>query len=301
VLKDTVLAYLALRRVGGYLLKKDERLLLGYATYASEQGEDYVRTATAIAWAAKGKSLYARGVRLRTLVRFARHVRAVDPGHELPPNHVFAAPIHRRLPHIFEPQEIRRLMEAAGKMETEGSFKARTYQTLFGLLASCGLRISEALSLKVEDITSDGLLIRETKFRKTRMVPMHESTAGALKEYLGWRQKVGGANGHLFVSPQGEPFIYQTVCRNFLKLLRATGIRGGKGQPGPRLHDLRHTATVRSLEACPPDQVANHMLALSTYLGHSKLANTYWYIHATPHLMAGIADACQSKLEGGTP
>ena len=77
------------------------------------------------------------------------------------------------------------------------------------------------------------------------------------------------------------------------------GLRGEKGQPGPRLHDFRHTTTVRALESCPPDQVANHMLALSTYLGHSKLANTYWYIHATPQLLAGIADACQAQFEGG--
>ncbi len=298
MLKDAVSAYLALRRAGGFLLKNDERLLLGYARYASERGEDHVRTATAIDWAAKAKTLRERGFRLRTLVRFARHARAEDFGHELPPNHVFAAPIHRRLPHIFETEEIRQLMEAAGKLGSEGSLKPRTYLTLIGLLASCGLRVSEALSLKVEDITLDGLLIRETKFRKTRMVPMHESTERALKEYLGWRQIAGGATGHLFVSPQGEPLVYATVSSNFLMLLRATGLRGGKGQPGPRLHDLRHTATVRSLEACSPDQVANHMLALSTYLGHSKMANTYWYIHATPHLMAGIADACQNQIEG---
>lgn len=301
MLKDAVLAYLTLRRAGGFLLKKDERLLLDYAQYAFGRGDDHVRTTSAIDWAAKAKSLSQRGIRLRTLVRFARHVRAEDPGHELPPDHVFAAPIHRRLPHIFEPEEIRRLMEAAGKLGPEGSLKPRTYQTLFGLLAACGLRISEALSLKAEDITLDGLLIRETKFRKTRMVPMHESTERALKAYLGWRQEAGGATGHVFVSPQGEALAYPTVSRNFRKLLRAIGLRGGKGQPGPRLHDLRHTATVRALEACPPDQVANHMLALSTYLGHSKLANTYWYIHATPHLMAGIADACRSQLEGEIP
>jgi len=301
VLKDAVLAYLTLRRAGGFLLEQDEELLLDYAQYASERGEDHVRTASAIDWAANSKSLRARGIRLRILVRFARHVRAEDPGHELPPDHVFAAPIHRRLPHIFEPAEIRLLMEATGKLGPDGSLNPRTYQTLFGLLASCGLRVSEALSLKVEDITMDGLLIRETKFRKTRLVPMHESTERALKEYLEWRPKAGGATGHLFVSPEGKPLVYATVSSNFLMLLRAIGLRGGKGQPGPRLHDLRHTATVRSLEACPPDQVANHMLALSTYLGHSKMANTYWYIHATPQLMVGIADACRSHLEGEAP
>jgi len=303
MLKHVVSAYLSLRRVGGFQLEQDEGLLLSYARYASERGEDHVRATTAIDWAGQSKSMRARRIRLRILIRFARHVRAEDPGHEIPPDHVFSAPIRRRLPHIFEPEEIRRLMEAAGNLSPEGSLTPRTYQTLFGLLASCGLRVSEALSLKVEDITMDGLLIRETKFRKTRLVPMHESTERALKEYLRWRQEAGGATGHVFVSPQGEPFTYPAVSRTFQKLLQAIGLHENKGQPAPRIHDLRHTATVRSLEGCPPDQVANHMLALSTYLGHSKLANTYWYIHATPHLMVGIADACarRSQIEGEAP
>jgi integrase len=296
MLKDSVLAYLTLRRAAGFRLRNDEDLLLDYARYAAARGEDHIRSTSAIDWAGKSKSLIQRGIRLRTVIRFARHVRAEDPGHELPPGHVFPAPIQRRLPHIFEPEEIRRLMVVAGKMGPKGSIRPRTYQTLLGLLASCGLRVSEALHLKVEDITEDGLCIRETKFRKTRMVPMHESTERALKEYLGWRQKEGGTTGHLLVSPHGDPLTYMVVSWNFRNLLRAIGLRGEKGQ-GPHLHDLRHTATVRSLESCPPDQVANHMLALSTYLGHSKLANTYWYIHATPHLMVGIANACRSQLE----
>jgi integrase len=153
--------------------------------------------------------------------------------------------------------------------------------------------------LKVEDMTEDGLIIRNTKFRKTRLVPMHETTEGAMKEYVKLRQMAGGSTNHFFVSPEGKPLRYPTVSENFLKILRELGLRGEKGQPGPRLHDLRHTTTVRALESCPHDQVANHILALSTYLGHSKLANTYWYIHATPQLLAGIADACQAQLEGG--
>lgn len=301
MLTESVLAYLSLRRAGGFLLLADERLLLDYARYASNQGEDHIRAATAIDWAAKANSLNQRGLRLRTLIRFARHIRAEDPAHELPPDHVFAATIHRRLPHIFAPAEIHRLMEAAGKLGLEGSLQPRTYQTLFGLLVSCGLRVSEAIALKVEDMTRDGLVIRETKFRKTRLVPMHESTERAMQEYLRRRQQVGGTTGHFFVSPQGKALTYATVSRNFLRLLRSLGLRGSKGQPGPHLHDLRHTTTVRALETCPPDQVANHMLALSTYLGHSRLANTYWYIHATPQLMTGIADACRDHLGGEAP
>ena len=299
MLTESVHAYISIRRVGGFTLHADERLLLDFARCAAEKGEDHVRTTTAIEWAAGAKSLRQRGIRLRTLIRFARQVRAEDSEHQLPPDHVFAAPIYRRLPHIYEPEELCHILEEAGKLGPAGSLQPWTYQTLFGLLASCGLRISEAIALKVEDMTEDGLIIRNTKFRKTRLVPMHETTEAAMKEYLMLRQTAGGGTDHFFVSPLGKPLCYPTVSRNFLKILRGLGLRGEKGQPGPRLHDFRHTTTVRALESCPPDLVANHMLALSTYLGHSKLANTYWYIHATPQLLAGIADACQAQFEGG--
>ena len=299
MLNESIHAYLSIRRAAWFRLHACERLLIAYARYATGRGEDYVRATTAIDWAVGAKSLMQRGIRLNTVIRFARHARAENPGHEIPPSHVFGAPMYRRLPHIFEQEEIHLLMEAAGRLGLAGSLQPCTYQTLFGLLASCGLRISEAIALMVEDMTVDGLIIRETKFRKTRLVPMHESTEQAMKAYLRLRQQVGGVTAHFFVSPWDKPLAYSTVNRHFLNIMRELGFRGGKGQPGPRLHDLRHTTAVRALENCPHGQVANHMLALSTYLGHSRLANTYWYLHATPQLMSGIADACQTQLEGG--
>jgi integrase len=102
----------------------------------------------------------------------------------------------------------------------------------------------------------------------------------------------------VFVSLRGRPSIYPTVNAVFLALVRGIGMHPGPGQRGPRIHDLRHTFAVRALEACPTDrlQVAAHMLALSTYMGHAKLASTYWYLHATPHLLADLADACESFM-----
>jgi integrase/recombinase XerD len=233
MLTESVHAYLSIRRAGGFTLHADEHLLLNFARYATERGEDHVRTTTAIEWAAGAKSLRQCGIRLRTLTRFARHVRAEDSEHQLPPDHVFAAPIYRRLPHIFEPEEIYHILEVAGKMGPAGSLQPWTYQTLFGLLASCGLRISEAIALKVEDMTEDGLIIRNTKFRKTRLVPMHETTEGAMKEYLKLRQTAGGSTDHFFVSPEGKPLRYPTVSRELSEDPAGARATRGKGAAGP--------------------------------------------------------------------
>lgn len=299
MLMRAVQSYVDIRRAAGFALRGDERMLHEFARYAAEQGDTHVQTTTAIDWAARASSVRERDRRLKRVIRFARHARAEDAAHQLPPDHVFAAPHLRRLPHIFEPEQMRRILEQAGKLAPADSLRPYTYQTLFGLLASCGLRISEALMLRVEDVTADGLLIRNTKFRKTRLVPMHATTERAMQDYLRRRRAMATATTHCFVSPRGAPLSYPTVNRTFLGIVRELGLRAGARQPGPRLHDMRHTLAVRALENCPREQVANHMLALSTYLGHAKIAHTYWYLHVTPHLMADVADACRAQLDGG--
>jgi integrase len=211
---------------------------------------------------------------------------------------VFAAPRIRPLPHIFTPDEVLHILEEAGRLGPQESLRPHTYRTLFGVLASCGLRISEALALFLDDVTSDGLLIRKTKFRKSRLVPMHPTTQRAVEDYLRRRRTLAGDVEHLFVSMRGGPLAYPTVGATFLAIVRRLGLRAAPGQPGPRMHDLRHSFAVRALEACPRAEVAGHMLALSTYLGHAHVADTYWYLQVTPQLMTGIADACSAYLNG---
>lgn len=179
----------------------------------------------------------------------------------------------------------------------------QTYRTLFALLAATGLRVSEALGLRIIDVTDDGLVIREAKFRKKRLVPLHPTTRAAIGRYLAARRYWGGAEDHLFVSQHGGALPYQTVVATFLRLVRSVGLRGAPGQPGPRIHDLRHTFAVRALEQCPanPAAVTRHTLALSTYLGHGHVAATYWYLHATPRLLEAVADATEAFLGGGAP
>ena len=301
MLTSAVESYLAVRRAAGYQLAVHQYLLGAFARCAANHGEAHVRSTTAIAWAAQAPSAYQRNWRLQVVIGFARHVHAEDAAHEIPPGHVFAVPWQRRRPHLFSPAALRQLLEAAGRLGPPGSLRPHAYGTLLGLLAACGLRISEALGLCVDDVTPDGLVIRQTKFHKSRLVPMHETTARAVHAYLERRRQRAGASSQIFVSLGGRPMRYPEVNRVFLALVRGLGLRGAPGADGPRLHDLRHTFAVRVLEECPRDDVARHMLALSTYLGHTQLADTYWYLHVTPHLLTGIADTCQAYLHGDTP
>ena len=159
-------------------------------------------------------------------------------------------------------------------------------------MATTGLRRCEVCALRLSDITPDGLVVRETKFQKSRLVPLHRTTVDALGRYLTIRQRRGGTSEHLFVLSTGRPINPDIVTGMFVKLARQVGLRGGTGEPGPRLHDLRHRFAVRSLEhaiATDRDSANRHMLALATYLGHNNVSSTYWYLEATPVLLRHIA------------
>jgi integrase len=301
MLMQSIDSYLALRRTMGFDLRATEKLLRNFARFATERGDDVIYAQTAIDWAAQAPSPNQQDRRLKVVILLARHLRAEDDRNEVPPEGVFGKhPPQRRIPFIFSPLDIRRLVTAASHLGPHGSMRPHTYSTLFGLLAVTGLRISEALALRLADMTEDGLLIHETKFRKSRLVPLHDTTVEALNHYLEHRRNFGGADDHLFLSSKGGALPYQTVNATFLQLVRSIGLRGGPGESGPRIHDLRHSMAVHSLESCPIDRdhVTRHMLALSTYLGHSEIAHTYWYLHATPQLLADIAAACESFMHG---
>jgi integrase len=158
-----------------------------------------------------------------------------------------------------------------------------------------------AIGLRLADVTAAGLLVRQTKFRKSRLVPLHPTTRRALDSYLTARAKLAAADDAVFLSELGTRVRYPTVISTFLALVRHIGIHPGVGKRGPRIHDLRHTFAVRSLEQCVStgDAVARHMLALSTYLGHARLWDTYWYLQATPRLLADVAARSESLARRG--
>lgn len=301
MLSRSIDAYLELRRSLGSELSNEGYLLRAFARFASGRGEAHVRTGSVVEWAAAAPSPQERQRRLRTLARFAAHARAEDLHHEVPPIHVFAHRHVRRLPCIYTAEEIRRLLEAASRLGPAGSLRPHTYTTLLGLLAATGLRVSEALALRLDDITHDGLVIRETKFHKSRLVPLHPTTQAALERYLQRRRRVRAATDPVFISPSGNELLYHAVHKRFLDLARKAGLPPRAGNRHPLLHDLRHTFAVRALETSPggTGSVGRHMLALSTYLGHANAAATYWYLQVTPRLVRGIADACEAFLERG--
>ena len=182
----------------------------------------------------------------------------------------------------------------------DGSIRPLTYATMFGLIAATGMRVSEALAMRLPDVTSDGLIIAQTKFKKSRQLPLHPTTRRAPDGYLATRLKAASPSDALFISHQGTPPAYPTVITVFLQVIRSIGLRGAAGTPGPRIHDLRHTFAVRSLESCAHDSklVARHITALSTYLGHAHVTDTYWYLEVTPELMAHMAAASEAFHSG---
>jgi integrase len=296
-------SYLAVRRAVGFELTVDAGLLHSFARFATDRVETHVQRQTAIDWAAQAPSPAQRERRLGMVRRFAAHARAEDRAHELVPHHVFARKRTRPPPYLFAARELEQLLAATACLRPKGSLRPLTYYTLFGLLAATGLRVSEALHLTLGDITLEGLVIRQTKFRKSRLVPVHETTAAALDRYRARRHPVVRDEAHVFLATTGHPLTYVMVNGTFHFLLRFVDLRPSPGQRAPRIHDLRHLFAVRALEhsANDRDHIAQHVLALSTYLGHTHVADTYWYLQATPHLMRRIADACETGTAGGTP
>jgi integrase len=294
--------YVALQRSLGLRFDQQERLLVLYARFASSAGDTFVTTQRIHAWSSGASSPGQARARYDTVRKFASFLKAEDDRHEVPPAGAFGRGKRQRpAPYLLKPSEIAAIMAAALALPPQETVSPLTYHHLFGLLAATGLRISEALALRRDDLTDDGLLVRRGKFDKCRLVPLHPSTRVALGRYLAARDRFGAGGDDLFVVGHGRAPTKTRVYCVFVRLARALGIRGAPGVRGPRLHDLRHSFAVRSLEACAPDRgaVTRHMLALSTYMGHADVAATYWYLEATPILLNGIAAAAEQAFAGG--
>lgn len=273
-----------------------------FVRFAEERGDRFITSARVLAWAAGAPSPEHRRTRLLTVRRFALALHAENARHQIPQVDALGrATPKRRPPYIYRSDEIVRLLRAAAALEPAGSIRPILYTTLLGLIAATGMRIAEALALQLDDVTADGLVIRQTKFQKSRLLPLHTTVRQALDRYLIDRRKVSTADRALFISAGGRSLPYNTVRNVFLQLLDRTSLRGVHRGRDPRIHDLRHSFAVRSLERCSHDRgvVARHIVALSTYLGHAHVTDTYWYLQATPVLMGQIAEAGEALLVGG--
>jgi integrase len=294
--------YVEQRRSLGFKCYSEHILLRGFVAFAERCGDTHVKSTRVLAWAAEAPSPEQRRNRLHTARRFALAIQAEDRRHQVPAADALGQPrVRRRAPYIYKPHDIVRLLRAAAALESAGSIRPIMYTTLFGLLAATGMRIAEALALQLHDVTSDGLVVRESKYHKSRLLPVHATTRQALDRYLIARRQVAVADRALFISVAGKSLPYDTVRNVFLRLLDRTKLRGAHAGRDPRIHDLRHTFAVRSLEQCRHDHtaVARHIVALSTYLGHAHVTDTYWYLQATPVLMGQIAEAGEALLMGG--
>ena len=302
-MRDHVDRYVMFRRRLGPKFAKPERMLRGYADYAMARGEQFTEIGGMLAWASTGRTTRGIHDRLNAVRHFAVWLHAEDERHEVPPRDAPGQAQRRRrpTPHVLTVSEIRRILEAALSLSPAGSITPQTYHYAIGLMAATGLRRSEAAGLRLTDVTPDGLIVGPTKFAKHRLVALHQSTRDALERYLILRKRVSATHDQLFALADGRPLSPNGLTGRFIKLARQVGLRGGKGEPGLRLHDLRHSFCVRSLEAAiasDRDSVNRHMLALSTYVGHSSMAHTYWYLEATPVLLAQIAGEAEHAYAG---
>ncbi|MFZ0591947.1 MAG: tyrosine-type recombinase/integrase [Bryobacteraceae bacterium] len=294
--------YLAVRRSAGFTLSNTEYLLRSFAGFTADQRKTHICTATAIDWAGQVRSVEQRHTRYQTICRFAQYLHVEDSRHELPPSDHFGYRKTRRVPRIYSQEEIVGLILAATRLPSSDSLRPTTYATLISLLAATGLRISEALRLLISDITPDGLLIRKTKFQKTRLVPLHDTAVTGLGNYLMRRQEMRRGGDHVFVSNEGQPLVYWKVHNVFRTLLKSAGFKPS-GERWPRIHELRHTFAVRALESSPTgrQRIGQHMLALATYMGHVNIDATYWYLETTPELLHDIAVVAENFVQEGRP
>jgi integrase len=293
--------YIDGKRSLGFKFRSQSVQLSSFVAFAEERGDRYVRSRRVLAWAAQAPSPEHRRNRLLTVRRFALAIHTEDARHQVPAADALGhATTKRRPPYIYAPDEIARLLRAAAALGPTGSIRPLLYTTLLGLIAATGMRIAEALALCLDDVTAGGLVIRETKFQKSRLLPLHATVQQVLDRYLIARRETPGGDA-LFASGSGQLLPYTSVRNVFLTLLDRTGLRGAHAGRDPRIHDLRHTFAVRSLEQCSHDRtaVARHIVALSTYLGHAHVTDTYWYLQATPVLMSQIAEAGEALLVGG--
>ena len=295
--------YLSIRRALGFKLARAELLLAQFLDHLDAIGADTITTDNALAWAmlpANGSASWW-GQRLSVVRAFARHLHVIDPAHEVPPAGLLPARSHRAVPYLYSDTDIAALMAAARQLRSP--LRAASFESLVGLLAVSGLRIGEALRLDRDDVDLDeGVLhVRQTKFNKSRDVPLHPSTVAALVTYARRRDKLcpRPRDPSFFVSVVGTRVLYCNFHLGWLDLVHRAGLQPRSAACRPRPHDARHSFAVRTLLSWYRDglDVEAHMPLLSTYLGHVHPANTYWYLSAAPELLTLVAARLDAAAE----
>ena len=294
--------YLRLRRALGFKLERHGLVLPQLVAYLEAAGAATVTSELAIAWAGlpKGARPNHWAARLAVARGFARYLQTIDPATEVPPPGVFPARRHRPTPYLWSQEEIRRLLEGARALRSP--LRAATHEALFGLLATTGMRLGEAIGLGRDDVdlVAGVITIREAKFDRSRLVPLHPTTAEALSRYVARRDRLclRPRSTAFFLSSAGTALQRSAVDKTLRKITTSLGIRTATVRP--RAHDLRHSFAVATLTGWLRSGVSvdERMAVLSTYLGHVSPADTYWYASAAPELMGLAAERLQARFGG---
>lgn len=302
-LKKALKEYLFLRRSLGFKLERVGSLLYGFVEFLEKEKASYITTKLAMKWATQSVDVQpARwATRLGTVRLFAKYISTADPRTEIPPEGLLSYRYRRKQPYIYTDDEILRLLIAARDLKSERGLLSHTMATLLGLLAVTGMRISEVINLdrKDVDLVQGIITVCQTKFGKSRLLPVHISTRDKLGQYASIRDRIcpSPKSSAFFVSERGFRLKGKTVRRWFVILSHRIGLRNPGDTHGPRLHDMRHRFAVSTLLGWYRQGVCvgKNMVALKTYLGHGSITNTYWYISANPELLRLAALRLEEK------
>ena len=301
-LRAALADYLGLRRALGYRLARPEKLLGQFLDFLERRGEAIITVAAALDWARlpaeTGSNWWA--YRLSAVRGFATYLHALDPEHEVPAAELLPQRPHRASPYLYSDADIAALIAATSSLRNP--LRRATFATLIGLLAVTGIRVGEAIALDRGDVDlADGrLVVRRGKFGKARELTLHPSTVEALRRYQRLRDRLAPATDTpaLLVSSAGTRLIYCNVHHTFHRLVALAGLRPRSGSCRPRIHDLRHSFAVATmLDAYAAGQDGQTRLTLlSTWLGHVHPGSTYWYLSASPELMALAGQRLEAHL-----
>ncbi len=303
-LRRAIHDYLALRHSLGFKLMGHEAALREFVTFLGKRSA-HITTALALEWATKHAhhKPYIWAERLSIVRGFARYWSATDPSTEIPPLDLLPYRPPRARPYFYSDAEIQRLLQAAMSLSSHHPLRPWTYYCLFGLLVVTGMRLGEALHLRTEDMDwSEGVLtIRDTKFGKSRLVPLHPSTRKVLAAYAKRRDSlfVELAGAYFFVNRNGNRLDRGEVHRVFYALSRQIGLRAPSASRGPRLHDFRHRFAIQTLLRWyrNGEDPKRRLPILSTYLGHAQVTDTYWYLTGTTELMGAAGKLLEKRWE----
>jgi integrase/recombinase XerD len=304
-LKKALEEYLSVRRALGFKLRDAGRLLHRFVEFAEKEQACFITIKLALEWATQPKDaqLSRWAERLGMVRGFAKYQSATDPRTEIPPEELLPHRHHHKPPYIYTDTEISKLIGAAKKLRSPRGLRATTISTIIGLLSVTGMRASEPLNLDIKDVDlKRGILtVRETKFDKSRLVPVHISTRDKLRKYARLRDKIcpRPQSPNFFISGRGTRLRYDTLRRWFIILSHQIGLRSPGESYGPRLHDLRHGFAIKAMLGWYRSgvNVEQNIVALTTYLGHGHVNDTYWYISAVPELLQLAALKLEKRKE----